>query len=541
MGVTELPSWQALQGESARLREARIENLFALEPDRLDYLCLDAAGLYLDLSKNNLDKSTWDKLLTLAKDRQLPRAIDDIFTGKIVNPTENRPALHTLLRGVNLQSIDPVESERIMQINQVRERMGAFSDRVASGDFVGYSGAAIRDVVNIGIGGSHLGPQLVCDALRYDANTGVNVHFVSNCDGGDLDRVLAPLNPESTYFIVASKSFTTAETLLNAKSANAWILDRFDNREATGSHFAAVTAKSDLAIAFGIDTDNIYPMWDWVGGRYSLWSAIGLPVAIKLGADGFRRLLAGAYAMDEHFRTAPLAKNIPVMLALVGIWNNNFLGCGTHAVIPYDDRLRSLPEYLQQLEMESNGKRTTLENDVVNYATAPVLWGGVGTNVQHAFFQQMHQGTGKTSIDFIVALSHPTSNREHHDMLVANCLAQAEGLMKGRPRTMLGDAGETNTRIDLPSHRETPGNRPNTMIVTDALTPETLGALLALFEHKTYMQGVIWGINSFDQWGVELGKNLADAILSELDGAPAGPHDPSTNALLARFRKIRQS
>ena len=541
MGVTELPSWQALQGEAARLSEAGIENLFVLEADRLDYLCLDAAGLYLDLSKNNLDKSTWDKLLTLAKDRRLPRAIDDIFTGKIVNPTENRPALHTLLRGTNLQSIDPVESERIIQINQVRERMDAFTDRVANGDLVGYSGAVIRDVVTIGIGGSHLGPQLVCDALRYEANTGVNVHFVSNCDGGDLDRVLAPLNPESTYFIVASKSFTTAETLLNAKSANAWILERFGNREATGSHFAAITAMPDLAVAFGIDADNIYPMWDWVGGRYSLWSAIGLPVAIKLGADGFRRLLTGANAMDEHFRTAPLAKNIPVMLALVGIWNNNFIGCGTHAVIPYDDRLRSLPEYLQQLEMESNGKRITLENDVVNYATAPVLWGGVGTNVQHAFFQQMHQGTGKTSIDFIVSLSHPTPNREHHDMLVANCLAQAEGLMKGRPRAMLHDAGETNTHIDLPSHRETPGNRPNTMIVTDTLTPETLGALLALFEHKTYTQGVIWGINSFDQWGVELGKILADAILSELDGAPAGPHDPSTNALLARFRKIRQS
>lgn len=541
MGVTQLPSWRALDAHAMRLRDARIERMFESEPDRLKYLCLEAADIYVDMSKTLLDRASLDSLLLLAEERQLTNAIAAMFDGEIVNPTENRPALHTLLRERESPATDALAIERFEHVRAARKQITNFSDRIAAGETLGFSGTPIRDVVNLGIGGSHLGPQLVCDALRYEHVHGVGVHFVSNVDGGDLERVLAPLEPESTYFIVASKSFSTAETLLNARSANTWIAERFKNPDATQSHFAAVTSNSKRAVAFGIDPHNIFPMWDWVGGRYSLWSAIGLPISIAIGSAGFNRLLAGAYAMDQHFRTSALATNIPVMLALVGIWNTNFLGCETHAVIPYDDRLRLLPAYLQQLEMESNGKRITLKNMLTDYATVPILWGGVGTNAQHAFFQQVHQGTRKTSTDFILALTHQRSNQVHHDMLVANCIAQAEGLMRGRPRDTLGDIENPTGQIDLPAHRETPGNRPSTTIVTDSLTPESLGAMLALFEHKTYVQGVIWDVNPFDQWGVELGKNLADAIVSELSGTHSSPHDPSTKALLARYTKIRDA
>jgi len=541
MSVSQLQSWQALKATAAKLHDTRIERMFELEPNRLDYLCLESAGIFVDMSKTLLDRSALDGLLWLAKERHVSREIAAMFNGDVVNRTENRAALHTLLRAPRSPSNDHDSAERFNQVIATRRQMEIFSDRMANSEIVGFSGSPIRDVVNIGIGGSHLGPQLVCEALRHDRHTGPNVHFVSNADGGNLDNVLAPLDPETTYFVVASKSFNTAETLLNAKSAKSWIAKRFSDAQATRSHFAAVTSKPERAVAFGVEHDNIFPMWDWVGGRYSLWSAIGLPISIAIGSAGFRRLLAGAHAMDQHFRTAELTNNIPVLLALVGIWNNNFLGCNTHAVIPYDDRLQRLPEYLQQLEMESNGKQTTLKNNIADYSTVPVLWGGVGTNAQHAFFQQMHQGTRNTSTDFILALTHQRSSAEHHDMLVANCLAQAASLMCGRSRSVLDDIENPTADIDLPSHRETPGNRPSTMIVVDSLTPESLGSLLALFEHKTYVQGVIWDINPFDQWGVELGKHLADSIIGELHGENAGSHDPSTKALIARYSKMRDA
>ncbi len=541
MSVTELPSWRELDAHAMRLRDARIERLFETEPDRLKHFCLEAAGLYIDMSKTLLDQACLNSLLSLARERQLSKAITAIFDGEIVNPTENRSALHTLLRERKKPSAGALAIERFEQVRAAREQIAAFSDRAAKGKLSGFGGTPIRDVVNIGIGGSHLGPQLVCDALRYEHEHGVNVHFVSNIDGGDLERVLAPLAPESTYFIVASKSFKTAETLLNARSADAWIAQHFNNPNATQSHFAAVTSNSSRAVEFGIDPKNVFPMWDWVGGRYSLWSAIGLPISIAIGSERFDRLLAGAHMMDQHFRTSELATNLPVMLALVGIWNTNFMGCESHAVIPYDDRLRLLPAYLQQLEMESNGKRITLQNTPTDYATVPILWGGVGTNAQHAFFQQLHQGTRKTSADFILALTHQRSSQVHHDMLVANCFAQAEGLMRGRHRDTLGDIKNPTEKIDLLAHREIPGNRPSTTIVTDSLTPQTLGAMLALFEHKTYVQGVIWGINPFDQWGVELGKILADSIIDELSGTNSSRHDPSTTALLARYKNIRNA
>lgn len=541
MRVSDSASWQALEREAIRLHDERTEDLFESDPQRLDYLTLEAAGLYLDLSKHLLDRPAVDALLHLARERNLAHAITGLFGGNVVNVTENRPALHTLLRATPATQTDPTEARRFAQITEARHKMDAFCERVTAGKLLGHGGETIRDVVNIGIGGSHLGPQLVCDALRYEGVPGVRVHFVSNVDGGDLERVLAPLDPESTYFLIASKSFTTVETLLNARSASAWIQKRFDTPGATFSHFAAITSMPERARAFGIDNDNIFPMWDWVGGRYSLWSAIGLPIAVAIGADGFKRLLAGAQAMDEHFRTTPFKRNLPVMQALVGIWNSNFLDCETLAIIPYDDRLRRLPEYLQQLEMESNGKRVTLANELARHATAPVLWGGVGTNVQHAFFQLLHQGNRRTAMDFICVLSHPRAAREHHDMLVANCIAQAEGLMRGRRHAGLTTSESPGADVDLPLHRESPGNRPNTMLAMEALTPETLGALLALYEHKTYVQGVIWDINSFDQWGVELGKELADTILGEIQGSHSAVHDPSTRALLERYRKLRDA
>ncbi|HCU90620.1 MAG TPA: glucose-6-phosphate isomerase [Gammaproteobacteria bacterium] len=539
MSVTQLPSWQALNVHARRLRDTRIESLFDRDPDRLKYLCQEAVSIYVDMSKTLVDRASFDSLLQLAEERQLTDAIAAIFDGEVVNPTENQPALHTLLRERESIVSDALTMERFGQVGAIRQEIADFSDRMNTGKIRGFSGSRIKDVVNIGIGGSHLGAQMVCDALRCEHLRDVGVHFVSNVDGSDLERVLTPLEPDTTYFIVTSKSFKTAETLLNAKSASSWITENFKTQDALPSHFAAITSKPERAIAFGIDPKNIFPISNWVGGRYSLWSAVGLAISIAIGNDGFNRLLLGAHEMDQHFRTATFENNIPIMLALIGIWNTNFLGCETHAIVPYDDRLRFLPAYLQQLEMESNGKRITLKNTLTDYHTVPIVWGGVGTNAQHAFFQQMHQGTRKTSTDFILVLAHQRASQEHRDMLVANCLAQAESLMRGQKRDTLNDSENPTEHIDLPAHRETPGNRPNTTIVTDSLTPESLGALLALFEHKTYIQGIIWDINSFDQWGVELGKTLANSIMNELSGTNSGTHDPSTKALLARFKRVR--
>jgi len=539
MQVDNLPSWRALQQHAARLGTVTTEALFGLEPDRLDYLAFEAAGIYVDLSKNRVDREAVRDLLALAADRDLAQAIGAMFDGESVNVTEDRPALHTLLRASLDSGEEPLRTGRLREIGAVKEKIRSLSRCIRAGQLLGFGGAVIRNVVNIGIGGSHLGPQLVCEALRYEQTSAVNVHFVSNVDGGDIDRVLAILDPETTLFIISSKSFTTTETLLNATTARNWIQTHFKNPAANLQHFAAVTARPDRAIEFGIDEDKLFPMWDWVGGRYSLWSAIGLSIAIAVGSDEFEQLLAGAHAMDEHFRTAAPASNVPVMLALIGIWNSNFLKHDTLAIVPYDDRLTHLPEYLQQLEMESNGKRVTLGGLPVNYDTAPIIWGGVGTNVQHAFFQLLHQGTRNSAIDFIVSMTNSRSDRAHQDMLIANCIAQAEGLMLGRNGSApAGAAGNTGT-LGLGPHRACPGNRPSTMIVLDELGPRTFGALLALYEHKTYVQAVLWNINPFDQWGVEIGKQLADSILQEFRENQSARHDPSTNALIARYRKLR--
>jgi glucose-6-phosphate isomerase len=423
MTITALPAWSKLITHYDQIRNCRIQDLFIDDPNRQQVLSIDAAGLYFDYSKNLLRPETIALLVELARARDLATGIEQMFIGEPINRTENRAVLHTALRGPSAESI-VIDGQPISKaINEVIARMRRCVDDVADGTWRGHSGSNIKDVVNIGIGGSHLGPQLACEALRYEADSGLMVHFLSNVDGGEIDRVLQKLSPETTLFIVASKSFTTPETMLNAASAEAWISGHFKDPAAIASHFLAISAHPARAEQFGIASDNVLPMWDFVGGRLSLWSAIGLPIAFALGMQGFERLLSGAALMDEHFRRAELQRNMPVLLALVGIWNSNFLGAQTQAIVPYDDRLGSLPAYLQQLEMESNGKRVSIENELLPVATAPIVWGGLGTNAQHAFFQLLHQGTRLVPVDFIIAMTHPAAKPVHHDMLVANCLA----------------------------------------------------------------------------------------------------------------------
>ena len=518
---------------------ARLTDLFEREPGRASRMTLGAAGLSIDFSKNLLDPGTQERLADLATAAGLNGAIQTMFEGGIINRTEERAVLHTALRA-GPDCVASVAGERVApEIEAVLTKMHEFVDVVRDGRWTGYSGERITDVVNIGIGGSHLGPQLACEALRYNSSAVPRPHFLANVDGGEFDRIVAPLDRKSTLFIVASKSFTTVETRLNATSARAWLAERFPQKRAMARHFVAVSANPERAIEFGIDAGNVFPIWDWVGGRYSMWSATGLPIALTVGMDDFKAMLAGAAEMDRHFLQSPFAENLPVMLGLIGIWNNNFLGAESYAVVPYDDRLRHLPDYLQQLEMESNGKRVTLSNEVIETGSAPVTWGGLGTNAQHAFFQLLHQGTRFVPLDFIVAMTHPSRRFQHQDMLVANCFAQAAGLMTGRSAVSSEEPAPQG--IDKPLHKSIPGNKPSNMITMHALTPRTLGALIALYEHKTYVQSVIWNINAFDQWGVETGKDLATGILQEISsGRVDARHDASTAALLRHYIDSRR-
>lgn len=534
MNETVRSAWQALERRVRDDGATHMLELFAREPDRLDRMSPSAAGITLDLSKNRVSRETLDELIGLADAADVPAAIEALLDGAPVNRTEGRAALHTALRAAPEDAPEHVRDE----IADVLARVCAFVERVRDGRWTGADGRRVTDVVNIGIGGSHLGPELVCDALRFGHGEGPRVHFLANVDGGAFDRIVRPLDPATTLFVVASKSFTTAETRRNAETARAWVEARFPDGAPIAKHFVAVSARPEAAVAFGIAAENVFPMWDWVGGRYSLWSAIGLPIALAVGATGFRALLDGAAEMDRHARNAPLESNLPVLFALVGVWNNNFLGAESVAVVPYDDRLRLLPEFLQQLDMESNGKRVTLANEALAIDSAPVTWGGVGTNAQHAFFQMLHQGTRLVPVEFVVALTHPAALPGHHDMLVANCLAQAEGLLRGRDGR---DGPAMSDGTDAALHRACPGNRPSTVVCLDALTPATLGALLALYEHRTYVQSVLWGINAFDQWGVELGKTLAGAIAESIErGSPDPGHDPSTAALVQRYVRARR-
>jgi glucose-6-phosphate isomerase len=528
--------WQELAGQQQRLDQTSLVELFNKDPRRFETMHTSAAGLTLDYSRNLIDTATLDLLVRAAEGCGLEDRIRDLTSGVSVNTTENRPALHTVLRDFSGQSRYHGEVEAVMQ------QMRSLVEQVHTGVWKGCTGKTITDIVNLGIGGSHLGPMFATDALVACNDGSVNCHFVSNIDSNDLYRVIATLEPDTTLFIIASKSFTTQETLQNAKTARAWTASIAKNEADYGRHFIAVTSRPDKAIEFGVARENILPMWDWVGGRYSLWSAIGLPVAFSTGMDNFNRLRRGAAAMDEHFMSAPFRHNLPVLLALLGIWYVNFWGTRSHAVLPYMHYLRYLPEFLQQLDMESNGKSVRLDNRPVDYQTASVLWGTVETNGQHSFHQMLHQGTQLIPADFIVGLQPDTADDTHHAYLFANCLAQMNALMVGKSlaqaQTELKAAGRSPAEIEsLALHMQMPGNRPSNLILMDRLTPETLGALIALYEHKVFVQSVIWNINAFDQWGVELGKVIGNRIYGRLTSDNSSDRfDAATEGAISLYR-----
>ena len=539
--LTDAPAFQALSKHFAEAKDWQMRALFAQQPDRFPRFSIEAAGLLLDYSKNRLNGKTMDLLFQLARERELEQQRAAMFSGKKINTTEDRSVLHTALRLPRNASLVVDGQDVVPEVHAVLGHIQAFSDRVRSGQWTGCTGQPVTDIVNIGIGGSDLGPEMTCRALRPFMHPRLSLHFVSNVDGHDLDAVLARVRPETTLFIIASKTFTTRETMMNAQSARSWFL-RSHSEADLPHHFVAVSTNTEAVRAFGIDPENMFPFWDWVGGRYSIWSAIGLPLALAIGFDGFSEFLAGAHAMDQHFQTAPLEKNMPVILGMVGVWYRNFFGSGSISIAPYHQDLSLFPAYLQQLEMESNGKRVTSAGTAVPAATCPIVWGDVGTNGQHAYFQLLHQGTDVTPIDFIAALKPAHGLEGHHMVLLANCFAQSEAFMRGktedevRSEMQSRQVPEEKIRALLP-HRTFPGNRSSNTILMDRLAPSTLGALIALYEHKVFVQGVVWGINSFDQWGVELGKVLAKNIESELAGAPhPEAHDASTNGLIARAR-----
>ena len=538
--LTSTASYQALQSHAHDARAWQMRDLFAQDPQRFERLSVEAAGLFLDYSKNRLDGRTLALLAELARERGVERLRDAMFAGDKINLTEGRAVLHTALRAPQDKQITVDGQDVTGDVHAVLARIKTFSDSVRNGDWLGHTGKPITDIVNIGIGGSDLGPKMVCLALRQFAHPRLTMHFVSNVDGHDMDAALSRVNPETTLFIIASKTFTTAETMMNANTARAWFLKNADEA-ALAKHFVAVSTNVEAIKTFGIDPDNMFPFWDWVGGRYSVWSAIGLPVALCVGYGYFADFLAGAHALDEHFRTAPIEENLPMILALVGFWNREFLGCPSVSIAPYHQDLNRFPAYLQQLDMESNGKRVTRAGDTItDYATGPVIWGDVGTNGQHAYFQLLHQGTDVTPMDFIAALRPAHEFQNHHAALLANCFAQSEAFMKGKTADEVRQdlAGQDPAEIErLVPHKTFPGNRPSNTILMEYLTPTTLGALIALYEHKTFVQGALWDVNSFDQWGVELGKVLAKKIEAELNGA-AQPeqHDGSTNGLIARAK-----
>jgi glucose-6-phosphate isomerase len=551
MPLIERTTWKALEQHAREMRGITVLHLFAGDAARAENFSIEACGILLDYSKNSLSAETRRLLLALAQEAGVPAQIDAMFDGRRINVTEKRAVLHTALRN---QSQKPVlvDGQDVMPgIRTVLARMRAMADRIHAGIDRGATGRQFTDVVNIGIGGSDLGPFMVTTALRPYARNGLRAHFVSNVDGAHLAATLAGLDPETTLFIVSSKTFTTQETLTNASSARQWLLTKLAGtvpaEVAIEHHFAAVSTNLDATAEFGIVPERVFGFWDWVGGRYSLWSAIGLPIAMAIGFNHFEQLLGGACEMDEHFRSAPLELNLPVLAALIGIWHIDFLDHRTQAVLPYAQDLVHLPAFLQQLDMESNGKRVDRSGAPVHYLTGPIIWGAAGTNGQHAFFQHLHQGTQVTPADFIVAI-HPADDMPgHHDILLANCIAQTEALLRGKTAAEVhaelaarGMHGEELQRAT--PHRVFPGNRPSNTIVLERLDPRSLGALIAFYEHKIYVQGAIWNINSFDQWGVELGKQLAGGVLSDLRAGQASEeHDSSTRALIEYIVKRRNA
>ena len=543
---TDLPAYSQLQDHYNELKDRHLRDLFADEPDRFATFTRQFEDILLDFSKNRITDETLSLLLQLAQQAGLTEAIGKMFSGDAINQTEGRAVLHVALRNRSNTPILVGGKDVMPEINDVLARMKSFTERVRSGAWTGYAGAAITDVVNIGIGGSDLGPVMVTEALKlYADDQKLRVHFVSNIDGTHVYETLQTVRPETTLFLIASKTFTTQETMTNAQTARQWFLDNGGPENDIAKHFAALSTNKQAVEKFGIDAENMFGFWDWVGGRYSLWSAIGLSIALYVGFDNFEELLAGGHAMDEHFRDTPPDRNLPVVLALVGIWYNNFFGAQTHAILPYDQYMRRFAAYFQQGDMESNGKSVDRNGQPVDYQTGPIIWGEPGTNGQHAFYQLIHQGTKLIPCDFLAPAVSQRPIGEHHTILMANYFAQTEALMNGKTEPEAADelrkVGRSETEIAaLAPFKAFPGNRPTNSILFKQLTPRTLGSLIALYEHKIFVQGIIWNIFSFDQWGVELGKQLASRILPELqDDAPVSTHDSSTNGLINVFKTMR--
>jgi len=538
MGIETGAAWRELLAHYEQVAELQLTQIFADDPQRAKEFSLEFQGLFLDYSKNRITRESLDFLMNLADEVQLPAAINDMFAGKKINVTEGRAALHTALRAPKSSRIELDGVDVVPQVHAVLDQMEAFSQTIRSGQWQGFTGKPIRNVINIGIGGSDLGPMMACEALRAYSQRNLNIQFVSNIDGSDFAEAVQGLHADETLFIVCSKTFSTDETLTNARTARSWLLKQLVDKDAIAKHFVAVSTNTEGVQAFGIDAQNMFGFWDWVGGRYSLCSSVGLAVMVSIGATNFRAMLGGFHAMDEHFRTAPLTQNMPVLMALLGIWYNNFFAAETHAILPYDNYLKHFPAYFQQADMESNGKYIDKSGAEVAVQTGPIVWGQAGTNGQHAFYQLLHQGTKLVPADFIgFAQSHnPTC--DHHDKLMANFFAQTQALAFGKSSQTLANEG---VEAALIPHRTFTGNRPTNTLMAEKLTPFVLGQLIALYEHKIFAQGVIWNVFSFDQWGVELGKSLAIEILQQLqsDEASNANVDPSTAQLMARYRKGR--
>ncbi|MCW8091773.1 glucose-6-phosphate isomerase [Alteromonas sp. ASW11-130] len=540
--LTALPQWHHLEKLASSIGEQHMRDWFAEDSDRAARMQVESCGLYLDFSKNRVTDEVMQTLFSLADAQGLEEQRKSMFAGEAINTTEGRAVLHTALRNFSDTPILVNGKDVMPEVKATLEKVESFTQSVHSGAHTGYTGKAIKHVVSIGIGGSFLGPKIMTEALKPYRHNGIHVHFVANVDGCHIHDVLSGLDHAETLVVMSSKSFTTQETLQNTQSAKNWFLAEGGSQEDVAKHFVAVSSNVSAAVKFGIAEENIFPMWDWVGGRYSLWSAIGLPIALALGFANFKQLLEGAHAMDRHFATAPNERNLPVILAVLGVWYRNFFGAQSHVLLPYYHYLRGLPAYVQQLDMESNGKMVTQQGERVTYPTGPIIWGSEGTNGQHSFHQLIHQGHGIIPADFILPLNVPNQDDTHHAMLASNCFGQAQALMQGKTYEEcfedLTDKGLGEAeQVRLAHHKTMPGNKPSNTILFDALTPHTLGALIAMYEHKVFVQGVVWQLNSFDQWGVELGKVLGNKVLAGITGRTEGANfDASTQQLIARFK-----
>ncbi|WP_395344793.1 glucose-6-phosphate isomerase [Ningiella sp. W23] len=537
------PAWTELEKLAPLVKRHHMRDMFNREPSRAKKYTLDAVGITLDYSKNRVTEDVLSALFDLANQRGLKQKISDMFGGEAINTTEQRAVLHTALRNFSGQPVH-LDGEDIMpEVHATLERMKRFTQSIHNKEHTGYTGKAIDTVVSIGIGGSFLGPKIVTESLKPYWRGGLKVHFVANVDGCHIQDVLSQTNPETTLFVMSSKSFSTQETLQNTLSAKDWFLKQGPSQADIAKHFVAVSTNVKAAVEFGMSKDNVFPMGHWVGGRYSLWSAIGLPISLTIGFDHFKALLQGAYEMDEHFKAAPFEKNMPVILAMLGIWYRNFMGAQSHALLPYYHYLRGFPAYVQQLDMESNGKSTTLDGRTVDYGTGPIIWGSEGTNGQHSFYQLIHQSNMPIPVDFMFPLKVPNQNETHHNMLASNCFGQAQALMQGKSfeeclDDLQGSELPEAEKSNLAAHKTMPGNHPSNMLLFEQLDPKTLGALIAMYEHKVLVQGCVWGLNSFDQWGVELGKVLGNDVYDMIEGEMSlDGVDESTAQLIKRFVK----